>query len=160
QYLGQNNVAAVSRSHRAAIRQGAPRLADGSRRADRGGAGRDARGRPAGALPGGHAEGSLDALGEASGRPAVARGATRSAGQTVGPGGRALRLGPKPRPRRQEPALAKAGERAIRRRQLKRLWARLKQLSTMELSREELLMKLGAARDQSRTAARLVVIEV
>jgi hypothetical protein len=53
-----------------------------------------------------------------------------------------------------------AKERAMRRRQLKRLWARLKQLSTMELTREELLMKLGAARDQSRKAWRLVVIEV
>src|SRR6185503_4528814 len=53
-----------------------------------------------------------------------------------------------------------AKERAIRRRQLKRLWARLKQLSTMEISREELLMKLGAARDQSRSAWRLVVIKV
>ena len=37
----------------------------------------------------------------------------------------------------------------MRRRQLKRLWARLKQLSTMQLTREELLMKLGAARDQN-----------
>jgi hypothetical protein len=36
----------------------------------------------------------------------------------------------------------------MRRRQLKRLWARLKQLSTMSLTREELLMKLGAARNQ------------
>jgi len=53
-----------------------------------------------------------------------------------------------------------AKERAIRRRQLKRLWARLKQLSTMEISREELLMKLGAARDHSRSAWRLVIIEV
>src|SRR6266513_317024 len=53
-----------------------------------------------------------------------------------------------------------AKERAMRRRQLERLWARLKQLSTMALSREELLMKLGAARDQSRTAWRLVTIEV
>ena len=53
-----------------------------------------------------------------------------------------------------------AKERAMRRRQLKRLWARLKQISTMQLTREELLMKLGAARDQSRTAWRLVVIEV
>src|SRR5262244_3431920 len=53
-----------------------------------------------------------------------------------------------------------AKERAMRRRQLKRLWARLKQLSTMALSREELLMKLGAARDQSRTAWRLVTIEI
>ena len=47
-------------------------------------------------------------------------------------------------------------EQAIRRRELKRLWARLKQLSTMQLTREEfLLMKLGAARDQSRIAWRL-----
>ena len=48
----------------------------------------------------------------------------------------------------------------MRRRRLKRLWARLNQLSTMALSREEPLMKLGAARDQSRTAWRLVTIEV
>ena len=48
----------------------------------------------------------------------------------------------------------------MRRRQLKRLWARLKQLSTMQLTREELLMKLGTARDQSRAAWRLVTIEV
>jgi hypothetical protein len=41
-----------------------------------------------------------------------------------------------------------------------RLWARLKQLSTMQPTREELLMKLGAARDQSRTAWRLAVIEI
>ena len=53
-----------------------------------------------------------------------------------------------------------AKERAMRRRQLKRLWARLKQLSTMRLTREELLMKLGAARDQSRTAWRLVTIAI
>jgi hypothetical protein len=53
-----------------------------------------------------------------------------------------------------------AKERAMRRRQLKRLWARLKQLSTMPLTREELLMKLGAARDQSRTAWRLAAIEI
>src|SRR4030095_9936270 len=39
-----------------------------------------------------------------------------------------------------------AKERAIRRRQLKRLWARLKQLSTMQLTREELLVKLGRER--------------
>jgi hypothetical protein len=34
-----------------------------------------------------------------------------------------------------------AKERAMRRRQVKRLWARLKQLSTKQLTREELLMK-------------------
>jgi hypothetical protein len=40
-----------------------------------------------------------------------------------------------------------AKERSMRRRQLKWLWQRLKQLSTMsKLTREALLMKLGAAR--------------
>src|SRR3954454_19657535 len=100
-HRGRDDVAGVSRTHRAAIRQGAPGLADGRRRADRGGARRDARGQPAGALSGGHAKGSLDAFGKASGRQAVARGATRRTGQAVGARGRALRLSPKPRPRRQ-----------------------------------------------------------
>jgi transposase len=53
-----------------------------------------------------------------------------------------------------------AKERAMRRRQLKWLWPRLKQIAAMKLSREELLMKLGAARKQARTAWRLVAIEV
>jgi len=52
-------------------------------------------------------------------------------------------------------------ERSMRRRQLKRLWARLKKLSTMKkLNREELLMKLGAAKQQSPSAYRLVQVEV
>ncbi len=53
-----------------------------------------------------------------------------------------------------------AKERAMRRRQLKWLWARLKQLSTMTLSREELLMKLGAARAHAPTGWRMVEITV
>jgi transposase len=53
-----------------------------------------------------------------------------------------------------------AKERAMRRRQLKWLWARLKQLSAMRLTREELFMKLGAARAKAPTAWRLVEIEV
>jgi hypothetical protein len=53
-----------------------------------------------------------------------------------------------------------AKERAMRRRQLKWLWTRLKQLSAMRLTREELLMKLGAARQKTPTAWRLVTIEV
>src|SRR5437762_1361221 len=53
-----------------------------------------------------------------------------------------------------------AKERAMRRRQLKWLWARLKKLSMMALSREELLMKLGAARAHAPAAWRLVVIAV
>jgi transposase len=53
-----------------------------------------------------------------------------------------------------------AKERAMRRRQLKKLWARLKRLHGMELSREELLMKLGAARAEWPTGWRLVVVDV
>jgi len=52
-------------------------------------------------------------------------------------------------------------ERAMRRRKLKWLWARLKQIAAMEkLSREELLMKLGAARARVGGAWRLVDIKV
>jgi transposase len=51
-------------------------------------------------------------------------------------------------------------ERAMRRRKLKWLWARLKQITAMELTREELLMKLGAARSKARAAWRLIDVEV
>src|SRR5215471_75217 len=52
-------------------------------------------------------------------------------------------------------------ERAMRRRKLKWLWARLKQIAAMEdLTREELLMKLGAARAKARAAWRLIDVEV
>jgi transposase len=51
-------------------------------------------------------------------------------------------------------------ERSMRRRQLKRLWKRLHQLQGMELTRDELLLKLGAARQQSPSAWRLVQITV
>ena len=51
-------------------------------------------------------------------------------------------------------------ERAMRRRKLKWLWSRLKELSAMDLTREELLMKLGAARAKARAAWRLIEVEV
>jgi transposase len=51
-------------------------------------------------------------------------------------------------------------ERAMRRRKVKWLWARLKQISAMSLGHEELLMKLGAARAKARAAWRLLNIEV
>jgi transposase len=51
-------------------------------------------------------------------------------------------------------------ERAIRRRQLKRLWKRLGELSTMRLSRDQLVMKLGAARAKSPAAWRLVDVKI
>jgi len=51
-------------------------------------------------------------------------------------------------------------ERSMRRRQLEWLWARLKKLSTMKLKREDLLMKLGAAKQKTPSAWRLVDIVV
>jgi transposase len=51
-------------------------------------------------------------------------------------------------------------ERAMRRRKLKWLWARFKQISDMDIDREELLMKLGAARAKARAAWRLIDVEV
>jgi hypothetical protein len=49
-------------------------------------------------------------------------------------------------------------ERAMRRRQLKWLWKRLRELAAMAVPREEMLMKLGAARSRAPTAWRLVDI--
>jgi hypothetical protein len=51
-------------------------------------------------------------------------------------------------------------ERSMRRRQLKRLWKRLQELRRMPLSRDQLLLKLGAAQQQSPSAWRLVRIQV
>jgi hypothetical protein len=51
-------------------------------------------------------------------------------------------------------------ERAMRRRQLKWLWARLKKLAAMDVSREERLMKLGAARSKAPSAWRLVETDI
>jgi transposase len=51
-------------------------------------------------------------------------------------------------------------ERAMRRRQLKTLWKRLQELKQMELKRDVLLMKLGAARQQSPSAWRLVKVHL
>jgi hypothetical protein len=51
-------------------------------------------------------------------------------------------------------------ERAMRRRQLKWLWKRLRELAAMEVRREEMLMKLGAARARAPAAWRLVDIEM
>jgi hypothetical protein len=51
-------------------------------------------------------------------------------------------------------------ERSMRRRQLKKLWTRLRELQGMELTRDELLLKLGAARQQSPSAWRLVQLDL
>lgn len=51
-------------------------------------------------------------------------------------------------------------ERAMRRRQLKGLWKRLHELQKMDSSRDVILMKLGAARQQAPSAWRLVKIEL
>jgi transposase len=53
-----------------------------------------------------------------------------------------------------------AKERAMRRRKLKWLWARLKEIAAMDIDREELLMKLGAARSRARVAWRVIDVDV
>jgi transposase len=53
-----------------------------------------------------------------------------------------------------------AKERAMRKRQLKWLWKRLGELAAMKQSRNDLLMKLGAARARAPTGWRLVTVEV
>ncbi len=51
-------------------------------------------------------------------------------------------------------------ERSMRRRQLKKLWARLKELKGKRLKRDQLLLKLGAAKQQWRAAWRLVEVNL
>jgi hypothetical protein len=51
-------------------------------------------------------------------------------------------------------------ERAMRRRQLKWLWRRLRELAEMKLTREQLLMKLGAARAKAPVGWRLINVKV
>jgi len=51
-------------------------------------------------------------------------------------------------------------ERAMRRRQLKWLWRRLHELAAMKSTREQLLMKLGAARAKAPVGWRLIDIKV
>jgi DDE family transposase len=53
-----------------------------------------------------------------------------------------------------------AKERSMRRRKLKWLWARLAQLQGMQLTRDELLLKLGAAQSKVPAAWRLVDIDI
>jgi len=51
-------------------------------------------------------------------------------------------------------------ERAMRRRQLKWLWRRLRELAEMKITREQLLMKLGAARAKAPSGWRLIDVKV
>jgi len=51
-------------------------------------------------------------------------------------------------------------ERAMRRKQLKRLWERLHRLQRMRLTRDRLLLKLGAARQRWPAGSRVVTVTV
>jgi hypothetical protein len=66
------------------IRQGASHLADGPRDPDRSRVGRDACGRSAGAIPGGHAEGAPDAPAKAADGAGLAASPSRRPGETAG----------------------------------------------------------------------------
>jgi transposase len=51
-------------------------------------------------------------------------------------------------------------ERSMRKRRLKKLWARLKELSAMKQDRDQLLMRLGAAKKEAGRAWYLVAVDV
>jgi hypothetical protein len=53
-----------------------------------------------------------------------------------------------------------AKERAMRRRQMKWLWKRLGEIAAMDISRDEMCMKLGAAKSKAPTAWRLLDITI
>ncbi len=53
-----------------------------------------------------------------------------------------------------------AKERSMRRRQLKWLWRRLKEIQAMELTRDNLMKKLGVAQHEAPSAWRLINVEV
>src|SRR4029077_12477247 len=130
---------------------GQPHLGDGSRYSDRRGACRDASGRSAPLLSGRNPQGAALQIGKSSAHAPLAscpRGRGRQA-SAAGPG--TLRAGAKPRAHSQGTCHAPAQA---------QVEARLKQISAMDLDREELLMKLGAARGQARAAWRLIDIEV
>jgi|SRR5450759_5777953 hypothetical protein len=88
----QQDAADVPEQDRAAIRQGAAGLGNGSRRAHRSRAGRDAQQRSARAVSGGNAEGTPEPTGEAPAGKALAGRAGGREGEAVGRGRRALRL--------------------------------------------------------------------
>ena len=51
-------------------------------------------------------------------------------------------------------------ERAMRRRRLKRLWSRLKELQAQKITRDTLLLKIGAAKKEAGSAYSLVSIKL
>ena len=123
---------------RGAIRQGPTHLGDGSGRSHRGSACGNARVRSAGPLPGRHPQGAVKPI------------RTKASGSAL---------------EQEVYVLARSHdrvnkERAMRRRQLKSLWKRLRELQGMKLKRDALMEKVGAAKQQYPAAARLVEITV
>jgi transposase len=56
--------------------------------------------------------------------------------------------------------IRKAKERAMRRRRFKQYWNRLKELRRQKLKRDQLLMKIGAAKKQADNASKLVELSL
>jgi hypothetical protein len=126
---------------------------NGSRSAYRRGPAADARERFAGTVRGGHSQGPLDGPGEYIAREAVGPGAAGCTRQLLAQEQELYVFA--------ESRYRISKERSMRRRQLKWLWQRLRQLSTMsKLTREALLMKLGASQSKAPAAWQLVSIEV
>ena len=108
--------------------------------------------RSAGAIPGRHAQGAPEPPGARAARQALAAARPGVQVKLLPRDGELYVFA--------ESADRVAKERSMRRRQLKWLWARLKELAAMEIKRDEMLMKLGAARARAPTGWRLVTIEM
>ena len=143
-----NDAEGLSRAYRAAIRQGAAHLADGPWHSHRRGAAQMRASDPPVQYLVGTPKGRLTRLEQ---RCSPSPGSRRGPNVRVKllPQDGELYVFAESRDR-------VAKERAMRRRQLQMAVGRLKQLSAMKLTREELLMKLGAARSKAPTAWRLV----
>ena len=153
QHRGLHDAADVPRQDRAAIRPRAACLGDGSRHSHRSRAGGNARQRSAGAVSGGNAERPSLAAWRSSSWPSPGRRPARASQVKLLAEDSELYV-------YAESVDRVSKERAMRKRQLKWLWKRLRELAAMEVPREEMLMKLGAARARAPTAWRLVDIEM
>src|ERR1019366_9531355 len=149
QHLGQDDTEGVSGQDREAIWQGQTHLGDGSRHSDRGSVGRDAKFRNADPLSGWLAARTAHATREGVSDQAVGGRARERAGQTDRTRGRDICS--RSQPRRDK-------EQSMRRRRLKKLIRRLRELQRQDLTRDELLLKLGAAKKEAGKAYALLVI--
>src|SRR5207342_826967 len=146
QHLGQDDTEGVPGQDRKAIWQGQAHLGDGSRHSDRGRVGRDAEFRTADPLSGRLPARTAHPTREGVFDQTVGGRARERAGQTDRARGRDICSRPQPRPARQGAIDAAAAV------------EKTDQAQRENLTRDELLLKLGAAKKEAGKAYALLVI--